>query len=297
MLAPLDDDAVMRRVLPAVLVATLGAFSFGYHLGIVNPALEHLAKDLGIAANVQLKGLVVSMVLVGATAGSLVAGKLAMASGVRRRSSASPRRSPSARSCVRARPNVETMLVGRLLCGLGIGASSNLVPMYIAEVSPEKVRVLGLLNQLGICLGILVAVIAGLPLARDPMHRHAMFLYAVAPAAAQFFFMSVVPESPVAARRGKVSRRRPRRPRCGARRMPPRRPPPGTTRARRTRPSPSYSRPANRKQITIGTTLFFLQQMTGINAVILLLQRYVRSRGSAERRRRVRRAPSTCSAR
>jgi hypothetical protein len=25
--------------------------------------------------------------------------------------------------------------------------------------------------------------------------------------------------------------------------------------------------PANRRQITIGTTLFFLQQMTGINAV------------------------------
>ena len=91
MLAPLDDDAVMRRVLPAVLVATLGAFSFGYHLGIVNPpALEHLAKDLGIAANVQLKGLVVSMVLVGATAGSLVAGKLADGFGRKKALSASP---------------------------------------------------------------------------------------------------------------------------------------------------------------------------------------------------------------
>ena len=65
MKSPLGDEEVMRRVLPAVLVATLGAFSFGYHLGIVNPALEHLAKDLGIATNVQLKGLVVSMVLVG----------------------------------------------------------------------------------------------------------------------------------------------------------------------------------------------------------------------------------------
>ena len=35
----------------------------------------------------------------------------------------------------------------------------------------------------------------------------------------------------------------PRRRRCGARQTPPRRPPPGTTRARRTRPSPSCSRP------------------------------------------------------
>ena len=72
-----DEQGVMRRVLPAVLVATLGAFSFGYHLGIVNPALEHLARDLGIAANVQIMGAVVSTVLVGATSGSLFAGKLA----------------------------------------------------------------------------------------------------------------------------------------------------------------------------------------------------------------------------
>ena len=35
-------------------------FSFGYHLGIVNPALDNLARDLGIALNTQLKGLVVS---------------------------------------------------------------------------------------------------------------------------------------------------------------------------------------------------------------------------------------------
>ena len=107
MLAPLDDDAVMRRVLPAVLVATLGAFSFGYHLGIVNPALEHLAKDLGIASNVQLKGLVVSMVLVGATAGSLVAGKLADGFGRKKRSR---RRAPPRRLVpVFVRARVETM--------------------------------------------------------------------------------------------------------------------------------------------------------------------------------------------
>jgi hypothetical protein len=76
-LLPLEGAALMRNVLPAVLVACLGAFSFGYHLGIVNPALEHLALDLGIAANVQMKGLVVSTVLIGATVGSLCSGKVA----------------------------------------------------------------------------------------------------------------------------------------------------------------------------------------------------------------------------
>ncbi|KAF3668730.1 hypothetical protein FXO38_07959, partial [Capsicum annuum] len=36
-------------VLPYVGVACLGAILFGYHLGVVNGALEYLAKDLGIA--------------------------------------------------------------------------------------------------------------------------------------------------------------------------------------------------------------------------------------------------------
>jgi MFS family permease len=62
------------------------------------------------------------------------------------------------------------LLSGRVLCGLGIGAASNLVPMYVAEIAPEKMRgTLGSLNQLAICIGILLAVIAGLPLAGNPL--------------------------------------------------------------------------------------------------------------------------------
>ena len=73
----LEGNALLLNVLPAVLVAALGAFSFGYHLGIVNPALEHLARDLGIAGSVQLKGAVVSVCLIGATIGSLCSGRVA----------------------------------------------------------------------------------------------------------------------------------------------------------------------------------------------------------------------------
>ena len=88
------------------------------------------------------------------------------------------------------------MLVGRLLAGWGIGAASNLVPMYIAEVSPKQLRgTLGSLNQLMICIGILVAVIAGMPLASDPNHWHNMFLFAAVPGLLQGLFMTVVPES------------------------------------------------------------------------------------------------------
>ena len=206
-LQPLEGRELLMRVLPCVLVASLGAFSFGYHLGIVNPALDYLARDLGIALNTQLKGLVVSTVLVGATVGSLYSGRIA--DGVGRRTALVGVAAPLFLGSVLCgfANNVWFMLLGRLLAGVGIGASSNLVPMYIAEVSPAQLRgTLGSLNQLMICVGILVAVVAGVPLVSDPNHWHNMFLFAAIPGLMQGVLMTVVPESPGWLRRqGKVA--------------------------------------------------------------------------------------------
>lgn len=195
-LQPLEGRELLMRVLPCVLVASLGAFSFGYHLGIVNPALDYLARDLGIALNTQLKGLVVSTVLVGATVGSLYSGRIA--DGVGRRTALVGVAAPLFLGSVLCgfANNVWFMLLGRLLAGVGIGASSNLVPMYIAEVSPAQLRgTLGSLNQLMICDD------------KDDKDEK------------------------------KVS-------------------------------TAELFAPANRKAVTIGTGLFFLQQMSGVNAVV-----------------------------
>eukprot|EP00039_Didymoeca_costata_P025383 m.13137 g.13137 ORF g.13137 m.13137 type:complete len:538 (+) comp4796_c0_seq1:180-1793(+) len=55
-------------------------------------------------------------------------------------------------------------LAGRILVGLGIGLSSVAVPMYIAEVAPDKVRgVLGTAHQLNIVFGVLVGAAVGIP--------------------------------------------------------------------------------------------------------------------------------------
>ena len=40
----------LRRVLPYVLYAALGALLFGYHLGVVNSALEPLSAELNIVS-------------------------------------------------------------------------------------------------------------------------------------------------------------------------------------------------------------------------------------------------------
>jgi MFS family permease len=269
-LQPLEGRELLMRVLPCVLVASLGAFSFGYHLGIVNPALDYLARDLGIALNTQLKGLVVSTVLVGATMGSLYSGRIA--DGVGRRTALVGVAAPLFLGSVLCgfANNVWFMLLGRLLAGVGIGASSNLVPMYIAEVSPAQLRgTLGSLNQLMICVGILVAVVAGVPLVSDPNHWRNMFLFAAIPGLMQGVLMTVVPESPGWLRRqGKVAEAAAAETALwGA-------PDPsggGDDKDDKDEKKVSTAElfaPANRKAVTIGTGLFFLQQMSGVNAVV-----------------------------
>jgi hypothetical protein len=53
-----SDSPNMGAVLAAVGVACMGAFAFGYHLGVVNGPLEAIAKELGFAGNQALSGLV-----------------------------------------------------------------------------------------------------------------------------------------------------------------------------------------------------------------------------------------------
>lgn len=184
-------------VLPYVGVASLGAILFGYHLGVVNGALEYLAKDLGIVENTVLQGWVVSTLLAGATIGSFTGGSLADHFGRTKTFilDAIPL-TVGAFLCASAQ-NVETMIIGRLLSGFGIGISSAIVPLYISEISPTEIRgTLGSINQLFICIGILAALVAGLPLARNPLWWRGMFGIAVIPSVLLALGMAFSPESP-----------------------------------------------------------------------------------------------------
>ncbi|KAG5527953.1 hypothetical protein RHGRI_028772 [Rhododendron griersonianum] len=210
-------------VLPYVGVACLGAILFGYHLGVVNGALEYLSKDLGIANNAVLQGKfhsiyddncnyftllffisflmdnsmhnsaiskleifgigwVVSSLLAGATVGSFTGGTLADKFG--RTKTFQLDAIPlvvGAFLCATAQ-SVQTMIIGRLLAGIGIGISSAIVPLYISEISPTEIRgTLGSVNQLFICIGILAALVAGLPLAGNPLWWRSMFGVAIIP--------------------------------------------------------------------------------------------------------------------
>ncbi|KAJ1443226.1 Sugar/inositol transporter [Sesbania bispinosa] len=114
-------------VLPYVGVACLGAILFGYHLGVVNGALEYLAKDLGITQNTVLQGWIVSTLLAGAFVGSFTGGALADKFGRTRtfQLDAIPL-AIGGFLCATAQ-SVQSMIIGRLLAGIGIGVTSAIV--------------------------------------------------------------------------------------------------------------------------------------------------------------------------
>ncbi|ONK66388.1 uncharacterized protein A4U43_C06F7320 [Asparagus officinalis] len=184
-------------VLPFVGVACLGAILFGYHLGVVNGALEYLARDLGITENAVLQGWVVSTLLAGATVGSFTGGALADKFGRTRAFLMDVVPLAVGAFLSATAQNVQTMLIGRLLAGIGIGISSAIVPLYISEISPTEIRgALGSVNQLFICIGILAALVAGLPLAGNPSWWRTMFGIAIVPSVLLALGMAISPESP-----------------------------------------------------------------------------------------------------
>ncbi|KAM0944342.1 putative major facilitator, sugar transporter, major facilitator superfamily [Dioscorea sansibarensis] len=184
-------------VFPYVGVACLGAILFGYHLGVVNGALEYLSRDLGIAENTVLQGWVVSSSLAGATVGSFTGGALADKFGRTKTFLLDAIPLAVGAFLSATAQNVQSMMIGRLLAGIGIGISSAVVPLYISEISPTEIRgALGSINQLFICIGILAALVAGLPLAGNPLWWRSMFGIAVIPSVLLALGMAISPESP-----------------------------------------------------------------------------------------------------
>ncbi|KAK4765990.1 hypothetical protein SAY87_007632 [Trapa incisa] len=272
-------------VLPFVGVACLGAILFGYHLGVVNGALEYLAKDLGIAENTVLQGWIVSTLLAGATIGSFTGGALADKFGRTRtfQLDAVPL-AVGTFLCATAQ-SVQTMIIGRLLAGIGIGISSAIVPLYISEISPTEIRgALGSVNQLFICIGILAALVAGLPLAGNPLWWRSMFGIAVIPSVLLAIGMMFSPESPRwLFQRGRIlEAENAIKTLCGKERVSEvMRDLTASTRGT-MEPEAGWLDLFTRrywKVVSVGAALFLFQQLAGINAVVYYSTSVFRSAG------------------
>lgn len=91
-------------------------------------------------------------------------------------------------------PSISVLMIGRFVVGLGIGASSQIVPLYLSEVAPIKVRgQMVALNTLAITFGQFLAAITSFLL--RPHWRWMLGVIAIL-SAAYFFGMICMPESP-----------------------------------------------------------------------------------------------------
>lgn len=90
----------------------------------------------------------------------------------------------------------EMLLLARLILGLGVGAASATVPVYLSEISPPEIRGRILtLNQLLIVIGILTAYLVNLVFSGAEDWR-AMFACGAIPSVALALGSLWVPESP-----------------------------------------------------------------------------------------------------
>ena len=124
------------------IISALGGLLFGYDTGVINGAQFYLSKYFELSD--ALKGWVVGSALLGCFIGAIISGKLSIQIG-RKKSliisailfaisafgSGLPSIFPE---------TVTTLVIFRIIGGLGIGIASMNAPMYIAEIAPSSIR-------------------------------------------------------------------------------------------------------------------------------------------------------------
>jgi MFS transporter, SP family, sugar:H+ symporter len=174
-------------------VAAIGGFLFGFDSGVINGAVDALAKALGTQA--AGTGFAVASVLLGCAVGAFGAGRLADSIGRRPAMLFNAVVFLASAVATGAANSTVFFIVARIAGGIAIGAASVLAPMYIAEVAPAQIRGrLASLQQLAIVSGLFSAFLSNDILARLAGGASAIF-WLGAPTWRWMFWMEAVPSA------------------------------------------------------------------------------------------------------
>jgi sugar porter (SP) family MFS transporter len=190
--------SINSHVVKSTIVGALGGLLFGFDTAVISGTTSALTRLYHLTP--ALLGVTVSSALVGTVIGAMVAGIPGQKFG--RRDSLRVMAIfylLSAIGCAFAW-NWPALIFFRFIGGLGIGGSSVLGPMYIAEIAPPnwRGRLVGFF-QVNIVVGILLAYVSNTVIAS--MHLGAndwrwMFGVASVPAALFLATLFVIPRSP-----------------------------------------------------------------------------------------------------
>lgn len=187
-------------------VAALGGFLFGYDSAVINGAVSAIEDRFQVDS--ALLGFAVASALLGAAGGAILAGRIADRYGRLATMKVAALMFLISALGTGFAPNLEVLVLFRIVGGVGVGLASVIAPAYIAEISPARVRGrLGSLQQLAIVTGIFISLLVDYAFAAAAGDSKAdfwfgleawrwMFLAMCVPALAYGFLSMTIPESP-----------------------------------------------------------------------------------------------------
>ena len=192
-----NNTEIPGFVVIMAVVAAVGGLLFGFDTGVISGAIPFLQLDFGISnSSVEL---ITTAGLIGAIIGALIGGNITDKLGRRKVLMGSGVVFAIGALWSGLSSSPASLIAARLFLGIAIGTSSFSVPLYIAEVSPTKVRgTLVSLFQLMITIGILVSYFSDFIFANDanPSCWRPMFYVGIIPAVILLVGMFFMPESP-----------------------------------------------------------------------------------------------------
>lgn len=192
------------KKIPARFIYFFGAFGgilFGYDIGVMTGALPFLQNDWNLHGDAAAIGWITSSVMLGAIFGGALSGQVADRIGRRKTIliAAVIFVVGSILSGVVPHDGTVYLVIVRTGLGLAVGAASALVPAYMSEMAPARLRGrLSGLNQTMIVSGMLLSYIVDFLLKDlpDPWPWRMMLAMAAVPALVLFIGVLRLPESP-----------------------------------------------------------------------------------------------------
>ncbi|KAK1423684.1 hypothetical protein QVD17_18991 [Tagetes erecta] len=183
-------DGTTTVLVFTTLVAVFGSFAYGSAVGFSSPAQTGMMDDLGLSlAEYSVFG---SILTIGAMVGAIMSGKIADQLGRRWTMGLSQMFCLFGWLTILYSQDSWLLDAGRLFIGYGIGVTSYVVPVYIAEITPKNLRgAFTNVNQLMIAIGISVMWLVGIVL---PWRTLA--LIGTVPCLLQVLGLFFIPESP-----------------------------------------------------------------------------------------------------
>lgn len=178
-------------------IAATGGLLFGFDTGVISGAIPFMQDDLKISKS-EIENIT-TFALIGAMIGALVSGYLSDKLGRKNVILAAAIIFLFGATWCGIAPDVSNLRAARIFLGIGIGVASFSTPLYIAEISPAKIRgTLVSMFQLLITVGLLGAFLSDSAIAdnTDASCWRTMFYVGVVPALILLVGMLILPESP-----------------------------------------------------------------------------------------------------